>query len=119
MLPPLAINWPLSTSTGYGIYGLQLCLQFIRRGGQQIILTDHPLLPIVLPSPVERQWDSFSKEASQAADFLDKNPKEILRLSHPVLHGVGNSFAVFKNHYRVKGRPNVGCAAIEELSCPP
>lgn len=119
MLGPLTINWPLSTATGYGIYGIQIMLQYLKRGGREVTLTDHVLPPIDLPPGQDRMIASLLPEALRGADFLDRNPGEVLCFDHPVLHGVGNSFSFFKNQLRVKGRPNVGCAALEEPHCPP
>lgn len=116
---PLAINWPLSSVTGYGLYGLQILMHYLRRGGREFILTDYLIPPITLPAPFDTELTPLLEQACEAARVLDRNPGEILRFNHPVLHGVGNSFSLFKNQLRVKGNPNVGCAAIEEPICPP
>lgn len=117
-MSPLVINWPLSSMTGYGLYGLQILRCYLKRGGSTFALTDHPILPIDVPAD-SPQLRAALEQAVQAAVFLDKNPKEILKFDGPVLHGVGNCYAAFRNQYRVKGWPNIGCAAIEEPLCPP
>jgi glycosyltransferase involved in cell wall biosynthesis len=115
----LVINWPLSSMTGYGIYGLQILVHYLRRGGHEFALTDRLLLPIDLPPEIETRLRPLLEKASRSAAYLDEHPKEILGFDGAVLHGVGNAYASFHNQYRVKGRPNIGCAAIEEAICPP
>ncbi|MDP9127824.1 MAG: glycosyltransferase family 4 protein [Pseudomonadota bacterium] len=119
MTPPLVINWPLSSLTGYGLYGLEILRQHLKRGGTSFALTDHLIEPIELPEDVDGRLRPLLEPSSQAARFLDANPSERLHFDGPVLHGVGNCYAHFKNQFRVRGRPNIGCAAIEELACPP
>lgn len=116
---PLGINWPLSSTTGYGTYGLQILMQYLRRGGQEFILTDHLIPPIRLPPPFDQDLMPRLQDATAAARFLDAQPGEYLRLPHPVLHGIGNSFCLMKNQLRVTGRPNIACVALEETFCPP
>jgi glycosyltransferase involved in cell wall biosynthesis len=115
---PLIINWPLSSRTGYGIYGLHILLQYLKRGGKEFALTDHLILPIDLPQEIDAQLRPLLEKAAQAAVLLDKNPSEVLRFDGVVLYGVGNCYSSFKNQFRVRGRRNVGCAAIEEAICP-
>jgi len=115
---PLALNWPLSSVTGYGNYGLQILMQYLRRGGHEFVLTDQLILPIVLPVPFDKTLAPMLEKACAPARFLDTYPNEILHFQHPVLHGVGNSFSLLKNQLRVKGHPNIACAAIEEAICP-
>jgi glycosyltransferase involved in cell wall biosynthesis len=114
----LVINWPLSSFTGYGIYGLQILMQHVRRGGRFFVLTDKVIQPILLPPPFDSLIAPLLDQACDAARVLDQKSDEILRFDAPVLHGLGSNFSVFKNSLRVKGRPNVGCAALEELSQP-
>ena len=116
---PLAINWPLSSHTGYGIYGLQILLHYLRRGGTGFVLTDYPILPLTLPPGTNPQILTAIRQAEKAATLLEENPQGVMRFDHPVLEGVGNCYAAFKNQFRVRGKPTVGCAAIEHLVCPP
>lgn len=116
--PPssLAISWVLSTISGYGIYGLQIARQFLRRGGQQLILTRQPAVT-VMPPLIQAKLDPIFSLARKLDAFLQKNPDEILSFNHAVLHGCSSNFSGFAGQDRIWGKPNVGCAAIEHLAC--
>ncbi|MDX2027964.1 MAG: glycosyltransferase family 4 protein [Alphaproteobacteria bacterium] len=116
--PPsgLAISWVLATISGYGIYGLQILLQFLRRSEQQAILTRPPA--IVEMSPLQRaKLEPAFQLAKKLDTFLRENPKEILSFRHAVLHGSSSNFAGFEGQDRIWGQPNVACCAIEHLVC--
>ena len=114
--PSLAISWVLSTISGYGIYGLQIALQFLRRGGtaKQLIftrapsVTELPTLAMTLlgaPFELSRKLDVYMRD----------NPKELLSFNHAALHGCSTDFSGFAGQDRVWGKPNVACCAIEHL----
>ena len=120
MSSPLAISWVLSTISGYGIYGLQIALQYLRRSAAdgQIILTSAPSVT-TLPPLAQAKLEPVFTLAHKLHAFLQQNPKEILSFKHAVLHGSSSDFAGFMGQDRVWGAPNVGCAAIEHLVCTP
>jgi len=91
-------------------------MQFLRRGGTQIILTNKPAIT-TLPPLTELQVTPFFELARKLNAFRAENPKEILSFDHAVLHGCGNDFSGFEGQDRVWGKPNVACAAIENLVC--
>ena len=104
----------LSTISGYGIYGLQIVMQFLRRGGQQVILARAPAVTTV-PPLAQKRLDPIFDLARKLDDFIKKNPKELLSFNHAVLHGCSSDFSGFEGQDMVWGKPNVGCAAIEHL----
>ncbi|MFY9287117.1 MAG: glycosyltransferase family 4 protein [Alphaproteobacteria bacterium] len=110
----LAISWVLSTVSGYGIYGLHIVLQFLRRGGKQVILPRKPAIPTVTPL-VERKLAPVFELAHKLHEYLKQKPDELLSFNHAVLHAVGNNFSGFDGQDKIWGKPNVGCAAIESL----
>ena len=120
MSSPLAISWVLSTVSGYGIYGTQILLQYLRRGGnpQDFILTSAPSVT-TLPPLAQAKADSIFTLAAKIYGFLKENPQEILSFKHAVLHGSSSDFAGFQGQDRIWGAPNVACAAIEHLVCTP
>lgn len=93
-------------------------MQFLRRGGQQVILTRKPAIAALPPLTEIRMASAF--ELGRKLDaFLQENPKELLSFAHAVLHGCGNDFSGFDGQDRVWGKPNVACAAIEQLVSTP
>jgi glycosyltransferase involved in cell wall biosynthesis len=110
----LAITWVLATISGYGIYGLQIVLQFLRRGGQNVILTQAPAVTM-LPPLVYPKLEPIFELGKKLGKFLEENPKEILAFKHAVLHGCSSDFSGFAGQDRIIGQPNVACCAIEHL----
>ncbi len=110
----LGISWVLSTISGYGIYGIQTALQFLRRGGEQMILGQAPSVVALPPLPELALSPAFQLGHKLQA-FRDQNPEELLMFRHPVLHGSSSNFAGFAGQDKVWGAPNVCCAAIEQL----
>lgn len=115
---PLALTWALSTISGYGVYGLQLAMQYLRRGGPNFIAT-HQTGRIVLPSLTIKKLEPVLLLANKIAKVLEENPNETLAFNHPVLYAVGNECAGFAGQDRIHGSVNVGCAAIEHKSFGP
>ena len=104
--------------SGYGIYGTQILLQYLRRGGdpQGFILTNAPSVT-ALPPLAQAKIDSIFNIGVKLHGFLKENPQETLHFKHAVLHGSSSDFSGFAGQDRVWGAPNVGCAAIEHLVC--
>ncbi len=108
----LALTWAPSTISGYGIYGVHIVLQFLRRGGEKIICTHQPG-PVMLPALTQIRLNPVLDLARKIAAVMRQSPSETLAFNHAVLHAVGNDFAGFEGQDRVWGKPSVGCAAIE------
>lgn len=108
----------MSTISGYGIYGLEIMLQYLRRGGHQkdVILSCEPSITS-LPPLAEGKIAPIFDLATKLSAYLEKNPKELLSFNHAVLHACGSDFSGFHRQDRVWGKPNVACAAIEHLVC--
>ncbi len=120
MSSSLAISWVISTVSGYGIYGLQILMQYLRRGGnaQDVILTSE-LLSTTLPPLEQEKIAPLFPLANKIDTYLKNNPDQTLRFKHAVLHGSGTDFVGFQGQDRVWGEPNVACTAIENLVCTP
>lgn len=112
----LAISWVLSTISGYGIYGTQIALQFLRRGGdvKDLFLTNKAA-QMTLPALEHARLAPCLALAEKVSRFMRENPKETLHFKHAVLHGSSSDFLGFAGQDRVWGKPNVACAAIEHL----
>ena len=118
MIDALGISWPLATVSGYGIYGVEIAQSFFRRGGKKLLLTQPPVT-LALPPLLELRLAPALQLAPQFAALLRQNPDHVERFPFPVLHGAGNDFAGFPGSDQVRGSPNIGCCAIEHLSCSP
>jgi len=91
-------------------------MQFLRRGGQQIILTRQPAVT-VMPPLMQAKLETSFELAHKLHAFLQEKPDEILGFNHTVLHGCSTDFSGFPGQDKVWGKPNVACAAIEHLIC--
>ncbi len=115
----LAISWVLSTVSGYGIYGLQIVLQFLRRNGHQlnptIVLTHEPSQTIVSPL-IQAKLDPVFALSRKLHTALGQNPEQNLMFKHAALHSCGSNFSIFPGQDRIWGEPNIACAAIEHLN---
>lgn len=116
--PSLAISWVLATVSGYGIYGLQIALQFLRRGGadKNLVLVRTPSVTELPPLAMARLAEPF-RLARKLGAYLRENPNELLSFNHAVLHGSSSDFAGFAGQDKIWGKPNVACCAIEHLVC--
>ena len=114
----IALTWALSTLGGYGIYGIQLALQFLRRGGKQFIATHKPGA-VLLPAMTQARLTPITNLAVKISEVMQHNPSEILSFNHPALYAVGNECGGFAGQDRVRGSVNVGCAAIEHIHFSP
>jgi len=112
---PIALTWALSTISGYGIYGLQLALQFFRMGGEQFITT-HEAGSTIVPTLTQMKIAPVLDLGNKLAKVLKEKPSETLAFDHAVLYAVGNNCAGFAGQDRIHGKLKVGCAAIEHIS---
>lgn len=114
----IAITWPLSTISGYGVYGTQIGLQFLRRGGQKLVLTQTPVM-MTLPAMTHMRMAPILETGAKIAKTLQDNPHEQVMFDCPVLHGAGNDFRGFGGSERVNSKYNIGCVAMEHMACLP
>lgn len=117
-LDALAITWPLSSLSGYGVYGAQIAQQFFRAGGQKLILTQdspHYSLPPNLPSPLRQSLQTGLQLGTRLSEFLVHHPSETLAFNHAGLFAIGNDGRGFAGQDQIWARPAIGCAALEHL----
>ncbi len=74
---------------------------------------------MMLPAMTQIRLAPIVDLARKISGAMRDNPSETLAFNHPALHAVGNNCAGFAGQDRVRGRPNVGCAAIEHKAFSP
>lgn len=110
----LAITWPLSSISGYGLYGLYTILRFLQRRGEHAILTAPPAT--LETSPLyKKKLETTLALAQRLHIYLKDKPQEDMMFGHPVLHGSSSNFGGQPGQARFIGSPNVACCAIEHL----
>ncbi|MBF0268255.1 MAG: glycosyltransferase family 4 protein [Alphaproteobacteria bacterium] len=98
-LTRLGIDWPISSYSGWGVFGLHLCLALLRRKSAQPVLFHPPQLDL---TPAQQAL--FSKV------YVQKIPAS-RRVDFPVLHALGNQLADFG---LVSGIGDAGLVFFEE-----
>jgi len=107
----VGIGWEVGVPSGWGMYGLNLSLELVRRGIEPALFFASPGLaaapPPALVRAVERSGDWFSafRAGPVALDF-------------PMLHALGDGLATFPEFRNLRGRPNVGIPFCESAVIP-
>jgi glycosyltransferase involved in cell wall biosynthesis len=114
----LGISWPLSSISGYGVYGTQLALSHVKGGASQVMLFQAPLA-LTLGPLEQRLLGPALAGAAKLEALLSGSGGERLDCPHAVLHGVGNDFATHEVSDRLKGTPDIGCIAFESTRFSP
>ena len=84
----IAIGWPSSSVSGWGIYGLNLTLQLIGQGRNPIWISQAKNLN--LDEPTEALLNPVKKRQTHLSDLLAKTGH--LEFDFPVLHSLRNDF---------------------------
>lgn len=108
----LGITWALSSLSGYGVYGKQLALSWLKRGGRLALYQSPFALAL---DPLEERL--LSPSLAAGADF--ERSGQTARPDHLVLHGLGNGMSLHPISERVSGSPDIGCIAFEDTRFTP
>src|SRR3954469_19364088 len=108
----MGIGWEVGVPSGWGMYGLNLSLELVRRGIPPALFLVHPKLaadpPAALAAAVARgsEWHTAFREGAVTLDF-------------PMVHALGDQLEFFPALRRLRGRPMVGVAFCESAIVPP
>lgn len=108
----LAITWPLNSLSGYGLYALQIAMQFLRQSGRTLVLAGGSQ-NVSLPPDAPLGLEDAMVLGQKLAGYLRQNPHETLAFNHATLFAVGNDGRGFEAQDRIWGKPAIGCAAVE------
>lgn len=95
----LGLDWPVSSYSGWGVFGLHLCLALLRRKSAQPVLFHEPQVDL-----------TPAQQALFGQVELQKIPPA-RRVDFPVLHALGNQLADFG---LVSGTGDAGLVFFEE-----
>jgi glycosyltransferase involved in cell wall biosynthesis len=113
---PVIINWEISSFFGWGVYGLNLALNWA---------SDFRLDPVcsfpissqnIVVDPLrQRRLEKFFQNSNTLADHLILRQNQCIRISAPVLLGVGNEFRTDVGPFgtNLTGNPTIGVAFFE------
>lgn len=112
----LAINWKIGLPTGWGVYGLNLALELVRKGVFPVILEANPALDIT-------ELTAFLlKEALTAYRALGDGSVGNIRgeaLDCPVLQPLGDRLWFPERFANRPGQPDIGVVFFEHVDIPP
>ena len=107
-------DWPPSSYTGWGVYGLNLMMNWAKRSDFSIccaqpINNDHLAI-----NPLERRVIHRVLEDSRAAFASFAGLRGKVRASCAVLHPLGNNLSVARRSRSIIGTPSIGITFFEE-----
>lgn len=115
-VPQLLIDWPVNTSTGWGVFGLNLTLQLLRQGRHPTLLMAPDLAGC---SPVAQALlHQVSLEQQQLGALL-RTSGAGLDCAYPVLRGLDAAFEPHPVSTRIQARRNVGVLFFEDTALTP
>ena len=115
MLPWLGIGWPLTTMSGWGVFGLNLALELLSRGAPQPLML-HPFGPLDVGSDIHRQVLDTLKPMQERiqASMAEAGDRVVNLKEATVLHSLGNQFVHSNLVEAVRGRHTVGVIFFED-----
>lgn len=110
----LGLAWQLSGVTGWGLYGLQLCLELLRRGRTEpLLLAPSALLEL---DPLDRRLmgPALQKQAAFQRYLAGLGPREGARVAGPVVKSLLPGFRPMTAGERWVGTPELGVIFFED-----
>jgi tetratricopeptide (TPR) repeat protein/glycosyltransferase involved in cell wall biosynthesis len=109
----IALSWPISLNSGWGVYGFNLILQLATKKNYQPLLlcpqphadNCNPLHQYLLSPVFENQY--------QIQHFLNQPPGQKLALDALILYALGNDFSPSPFAERFQGKRNIGLIFFE------
>jgi glycosyltransferase involved in cell wall biosynthesis len=114
-LPPVVIDWQLSSYFGWGVYGLNLMLQWWR-GQRRPLLTSCEVNPAAIDINAF-EWAMLRPAVERSRELrarLEPFRDQLATIRCPVLQGLGNDFINGKATGSILGTPNLGVTFFEE-----
>ena len=109
----IGITWPLSDRYGWGVFGLNLALQLLERGGPLPLLLSAPSFGR-FPPGVEERLAPFIKEQKVLLDTVREADKHAKLSQALVIHALANGFRWDTVSDMITGRRNVGFIFFED-----
>src|SRR5947209_6174544 len=108
----IGIGWEIGVPSGWGMYGLNLSLELVRRAIAPVLFFTDPALTAAPPAPLleaierGRAWHQRFRAGPVSLEI-------------PMLHALGDQLEFFPVVRGLSGRPNIGIAFCESAVIPP
>jgi len=115
----LGLAWQLSGVTGWGLYGLQLCLELLRRGETEpLLLAPSALLEL---DPLQRRLmgPALQKQAAFQRYLAELGPRDGARVAGPVAKSLLPGFRPMSAGERWVGAKELGVIFFEDTRIGP
>lgn len=113
-LRQLGFVWPMSSRTGWGVFGLNLALQLAARRINAIPFLEP--LDLDLTAVQAAAIEPALRRGREAASLLPSDPGRVFACPYPVLHALGNGFTTTSVSRRIEGAPDIGMVFMEDAA---
>jgi glycosyltransferase involved in cell wall biosynthesis len=111
-LRQLGFVWPMSSRTGWGVFGLNLALQLAARRISAIPFLEP--LDLDLNAVQQAAVEPALRLGREAASLLPPEPDRVFACPFPVLHALGNGFTTTSVSRKIEGSPDIGMVFMED-----
>jgi tetratricopeptide (TPR) repeat protein/glycosyltransferase involved in cell wall biosynthesis len=111
----IGISWPLSITSGWGIYGVNLTLQLLQNPAWEVALLAPPSITSESINPLHKSLLSpvFEKQKN-FQELVAANSDKQISCNFPVLYGLGNNLASFGVENQITSASQVGVIFFED-----
>lgn len=110
----IGISWPISDRSGWGIFGLNLTIELLRRGAPLPLLLSPPSLKF-WPPGVEEKLAPLVKEQQELLAQVQAADKHATLNQVLIIHALANQFVWDDISSAITGRKNVGFIFFEDI----
>lgn len=111
----LGILWPAGSFSGWGVYGLQILYELLRKG-DIAPLPFHNLDAVAPPPLLADLVESVRGNYRAVAQTLATHPEAAVTFRFPILHALGNKLVPSALAARVHGSPDYGLVFLEDTA---
>lgn len=113
-LRQLGFVWPMSSRTGWGVFGLNLALQLAARQIAAIPFLEP--LDLELSAVQAAAIEPALRRGREAAALLPTEPDRVFSCPYPGLHALGNGFTTTSVSRKIEGSPDIGMVFMEDAA---
>nr|WP_279331591.1 MULTISPECIES: tetratricopeptide repeat protein [unclassified Desertifilum] len=111
----IGIGWPIGLATGWGVYGMNLALQLVKRGTTQPVLLLAPSVTAQAMNPLQQVLLQPALQAHQVLQALfQQYSNQQANFEFPVLHALGNQCSTSGEVLRFRGSQTLGAIFFED-----
>ncbi|MEG4628739.1 tetratricopeptide repeat protein [Microcoleus sp. AR_TQ3_B6] len=111
----IGISWPISITSGWGIYGLNLTLQLLQNPAWEVALLAPPSITSESLNPLHKSLLlPVIEKQKNFQELVAANSDKQISCNFPVLYGLGNNLASFGVENQITSASPVGVIFFED-----